>query len=148
MADHFGASVIVERPIEETFAYLLDGTHDAEFSKRIVEIEKKTDGPIDVGTVFASVANDVGIKQKHEFELTQVDQPTKIRWRELTRPAVYVTEGGYDLVPAGEGSTEVSIFNQLEGRGIGKLFAGFAVKSARKGADDFAAAIKSAIESS
>jgi hypothetical protein len=139
---------MVEKPIEEAFAYLLDGTHDLEFSKRIVSIEKRTDGPIDVGTVFASVAKDVGIKQKHEFELTQVDKPTKIRWRELTRPPIYVTEGGYDLVPAAEGSTEVSIFNQLEGRGIGKLFAGFAVKSARKGADEFASAIKSAIESS
>ena len=147
MAKHFGASIVVDRPIEEVFAYLLDGTHDREFSKRIVEIEKTTEGDPDVGTVYASVANDVGVKQKHEFELTAVEAPSKIRWKELTRPAVYVTEGGYDLVPAGAG-TELSFFNRLEGRGIGKIFAGFAVKSARKGADDFAAAIKRAIESS
>ena len=147
MAEHFGASIVVDRPIQEVFAYLLDGTHDKEFSKRIVEIEKTTDGDPDAGTVYASVANDVGFKQKHEFELTEVDAPSKIRWKELTRTPVYVTEGGYDLVPAGEG-TELSFFNRLEGRGIGKLFAGFAVKSARKGADEFAAAIKQAIESS
>ena len=148
MADHFGASVIVERPIAEVFAFLADGTNDAKFSERIVEIEKRTEGEVDVGTVYASVANDVGIKQKHEFELTQFEEPTTIRWKELTRPPVFVTEGGYDLVPAGEGATEVSFFNHLEGRGVGKLFAGFAIKQARKGADEFAAAIKSAIETS
>jgi hypothetical protein len=147
MAEHFGASIVVDRPIEEVFAYLLDGTHDKEFSKRIVEIEKTTEGDPDVGTVYASVANDIGIKQKHEFELIAVEPPSKIRWQELSRPAVYVVEGGYDLVPSGEG-TELSFFNRLEGRGIGKLFAGFAVKSARNGAGEFAAAIKQAIESS
>src|SRR3954447_11713750 len=126
MAEHFGASIVVARPIQEVFAFLLDGTNDKKFSKRIVEIEKKTDGDPDVGTVYASVANDVGFKQKHEFELTAVEAPAKIRWKELTRTPVYVTEGGYDLVPSGEG-TELSFFNRIEGRGIGKLFAGFAV---------------------
>jgi polyketide cyclase/dehydrase/lipid transport protein len=147
VADHFGSSIVVDRPIEEVFAFLLDGENDKKFSKRIVEIEKRTDGDPDVGTVYASVANDVGIKQKHEFELTQVEAPTKIRWKELTRTPVYVTEGGYDLVPSGSG-TELSFFNRLEGHGIGKLFAGFAAKAGRKGADDFAAAIKHAVEAS
>jgi hypothetical protein len=148
MAEHFGASVMVERPIEEVFAYLLDGTHDKDFSPRIVEIEKETEGEPDVGTVYASVAKDAGFKQKHRFELTAVDPVTKIRWKELTKPPIHVVDGGYDLVAAGEGRTEVSFFNHLEGRGFGKLVVGFAAKQARKGADDFAASIKAAIEAS
>ena len=36
----------------------------------------------------------------------------------------------------------------LDGRGFGKLIFGLVLRSARKGADDFAAAIKRAIESS
>ncbi|HEX6620602.1 MAG TPA: hypothetical protein VF024_13130 [Solirubrobacteraceae bacterium] len=34
----------------------------------------------------------------------------------------------------------------LEGHGFGKLIAGFALRSARKGADDFARSIKQAVE--
>jgi hypothetical protein len=34
----------------------------------------------------------------------------------------------------------------LEGHGFGKLIAGFALRSARKGADDFARSIKTAVE--
>ncbi len=56
-----------------------------------------------------------------------------------------MTEGGYDLAPASEG-TRLRFFNDLQGRGVGVLFAGLALRSARKGADAFAAAIKEAVE--
>ena len=32
----------------------------------------------------------------------------------------------------------MTVFNELEGHGFGKLVAGFALSSARKGADEFA----------
>jgi hypothetical protein len=40
----------------------------------------------------------------------------------------------------------VTFFNVLEGHGPGVLMAGLALRSARKGADAFAQAIKTAIE--
>ena len=43
-------------------------------------------------------------------------------------------------------ATRVTIYNVLEGHGFGKLIVGFALRSARKGADDFAGAIKAAVE--
>ena len=49
--------------------------------------------------------------------------------------------------PEGSG-TRVTIYNVLEGHGIGKLFAPLALRSARKGADQFARAIKTAVEAS
>jgi carbon monoxide dehydrogenase subunit G len=147
MAERFGASVTVNRPIDEVFGFLADGENDKKFSSRIVEISKATDGPPGVGTVYASTAKDGGIKAKHEFELTEFEAPRKIRWKELTKGPVFVTEGGYDMAPAGAG-TELTFFNDLEGRGAGKLIAGFALRSARKGAQDFANAIKQAIEAS
>jgi carbon monoxide dehydrogenase subunit G len=147
MAKRFGATVVVDRPIEEVFDFLADGENDKKFSSRIVEIAKTTDGPPGVGTVYASTAKDGGIKAKHEFELTQFEAPRLIRWKELSKGPVVVAEGGYDLVPAGTG-TELTFFNEIEGRGFGALIAGFALRSARKGADDFANSIKQAIEAS
>jgi carbon monoxide dehydrogenase subunit G len=140
--------VTVDRPVEEVFAFLADGENDKKFSSRIVEIEKTTDGPPAVGTVYASTAKDGGVKAKHEFELTEFEQPSKIRWKELGGGPVFVTEGGYDIAPAAGGGTELTFFNVLEGRGFGKLIFPLVIRSARKGADDFAASIKRAIESS
>jgi hypothetical protein len=146
MAKKFGATVTVDRPVEEVFAFLADGENDKEFSPRIVEIEKTTDGPPGVGTVYASTAKDGGVKAKHEFELTAFEPSSKIRWKELTSSPVSVPEGGYDMAAAGAG-TELSFFNLLEGHGFGKLILPVAIRSARKGADEFVASIKRAIES-
>ena len=147
MAGRFGATVVIDRPIEDVFAFLADGENDAEFSPRVIEIAKTTDGPPGVGTVYASTVKDAGIKTKREFKLTEFDPPTRIRWTELSRNPVVVPEGGYDLTSAGE-RTELSFFNVLEGRGLGALIAGFALRSARKGADSFAHSIKATIEAS
>jgi len=42
----------------------------------------------------------------------------------------------------------VTIFNLLEGHGLGKLIAPLALRSARGGADEFGQAIKAAVEAS
>jgi uncharacterized protein YndB with AHSA1/START domain len=145
MANEFRGTVVIQRPIEEVFAFLADGTNDPKFSPRVLEIAKTTDGPPGVGTRYKSTVKDAGMKTQREFELTEFEPPTKIRWAERSRNIVTATEGGYDLAPAGDG-TRVTIFNVLEGHGVGKLIAPLAVRSARKGADDFARAIKRAVE--
>jgi uncharacterized protein YndB with AHSA1/START domain len=145
MAGRFDATVVIDRPIEEVFAFLADGGNDRKFSARILDIARTTDGPPGVGTVYASTVKDAGVKTKREFELTEFDPPTRIRWREISKNLVTAPEGGYDLAPAGDG-TRVTIFNVLEGHGIGKLIAPLALRSARKGADDFGSAIKAAVE--
>src|SRR3954468_14211081 len=146
MAGRFEGPAGVERPIEEVCAFLADGENDPTFSPRVQEIHKVTDGPVGVGTRFASTVKDAGMTTKREFELTEFVPPTTIRWAERSKNMVTAAQGGYDLAPEGAG-TRVTIFNELEGHGpFGKLIVGFAVRSARKGADAMAAAIKRAVE--
>src|SRR3954447_21162960 len=145
MAGRFEGTTVIDRPIDEVFAYLAAGTNDREFSPRVQEIAKTTDGPPGVGTAYASTVKDAGMTTKREIELTAFEAPTKIRWRETSKNMVTAADGGYDLAPEGDG-TRVTIFNVLEGHGIGKLFAGLAVRAARKDADAFAGRIKTAVE--
>ena len=144
--DNFEATVSIDRPIEQVFDFLVDGENDKKFSPRVLEIGKKTDGPIRVGTVYASTVKDFGMKTEREFELDVVERPTRIRWRELSKAPVTVPEGGYDLVAEGTG-TKVTLFNELEGRGLGTLIKGFALRAARKSADGMVQSIKATIES-
>ena len=145
MAGRFEATVVVDRPIEEVFAFLADGENDPKFSPRVLEIAKTTDGPPGVGTVYASTVKDAGMKTQREFKLTEFEAPTRIRWAEVSKNLVTAAEGGYDLAPEGS-ATRVTIHNVLEGHGAGKLIAPLAVRQARKGADDFGRAIKAAVE--
>jgi uncharacterized protein YndB with AHSA1/START domain len=147
MAGRFDATVVIDRPIDEVFAFLADGTNDPKFSPRVLEIAKTTDGPPGVGAVYASTVKDAGVKTRREFRLTEFEAPTRIRWAEQSKNLVTAREGGYDLVPEGTG-TRVTIYNVLEGHGAGKLIAPLALRAARKGADDFGKAIKAAVEAS
>jgi len=147
MSGRFEATVVIDRPIEEVFAFLADGENDPKFSPRVLEIAKTTDGPPGVGTVYASTVKDAGMKTKREFRLTAFDEPTRIRWAEASKNLVTAPEGGYDLAREGD-RTRLTVFNVLEGHGPGKVIAPLALRSARKGADDFARSIKAAVEAS
>ena len=85
MAGRFGATVVIDRPIDEVFAFLADGENDPKFSSRVLEIRKATDGPPGVGTVYASTVKDAGVKIQREFKLTEFQPPTKIRWSETSK---------------------------------------------------------------
>ncbi|GGX18482.1 SRPBCC family protein [Streptomyces chryseus] len=147
MAGKFEGTAEIDRPVEEVFAFLADGSNDLEFSPRVREIAMTPDGPTSVGTVYRSVVEDAGMTTRREFRISEFQVPHTIRWTELSKNLVTATEGGYDLVALPGGRTRLTLFNVLEGHGIGKLLEGLAVKAARKDANAFAHRIKAAVES-
>jgi len=147
MAGRFEATVVIDRPIEQVFDFLADGENDPKFSPRVLEIAKTTDRAPGVGTVYASTVKDARMKTHREFKLTEFERPTRIRWAEISKNLVVATEGGYDLAAAGDGA-QVTVFNVLEGHGLGVLLVGLALHAARRDADDFAHRIKMAVEHS
>ena len=148
MAGQFEATAEINRPIEEVFAFLSDGTNDPKFSPRVQAITKTPEGPTAVGTVFTSTVKDAGMKTGRKFRITEFEAPHRIRWAETSKSIVTADEGGYDLESTGAGTTRVRIFNVLEGHGIGKLLVGFALGAARKDAPAFGRRIKAAVEAS
>jgi hypothetical protein len=148
MANEFSASTVIERPIDQVFAFLAEGTNDPKFSPRVQKIRRTPDGPPGVGTVFESTVKDAGMKSNRKFELTVFEAPTKIRWAERTKNSVTVPEGGYDLEAVSATQTKLTIHNRLEGHGVGKLIVGLAARAAVKDAPAFAGRIKSVLEAS
>ncbi|MCU7820760.1 SRPBCC family protein [Kitasatospora sp. DSM 101779] len=147
MSGQFEATVEIDRPVDQVFAYLADGRHDPEFSPRVQRITKSPDGPTAVGTVFRSTVKDAGMKTAREFRITRLEAPSTVRWAEQSKNLI-TAEGGYDLEALPDGRTRVRIFNELEGHGLGKLLLGPALHAARKDAPAFGERIKSAVEHS
>jgi hypothetical protein len=148
MAGQFEATVEIDRPVAEVFAFLADGTNDPKFSPRVQQIARTTDGPTAVGTVYASTVKDAGVTTKREFRITEFEPDVKIRWAETSKNLVTASEGGYDFASISATRTRLRIFNVLDGHGFGKLIAGVALRAARKDADAFAQRIKTAVEAS
>ena len=67
MTDEFRGSVVIDRPIDEVFAFVADGTNDPKFSPRVQEIRKVTDGPVGVGTIYESSVKDAGMKSSRRL---------------------------------------------------------------------------------
>ena len=109
------------------------------------EIAKTTDGPTGVGTVYKSTVKDAGMKTEREFEITEFEQPSRIRWTERSKNQITVPTGGYDLA-AEDGGTRLTVHNEFEGHGFGKVLLPLALRAARKDADAFAGRIKEAVE--
>jgi hypothetical protein len=146
MAHEFSGSAVIDRPIDDVFAFLGAGTNDPKFSPRVQQITQTTDGPVGVGTVFESKVKDAGMTSTRAFELTSFEPPTKIRWAERSKNMITVPEGGYDLEAVSDTQTKMTIHNQLEGHGFGKVIIAFALRAAIKDAPAFAERIKSAVE--
>lgn len=148
MSGQFEAVTEIDRPIEEVFAYLAEGTNDPEFSPRVQRIDKEPAGPTAIGTVFRSTVKDAGMTSHREIRITTLEAPSTIRWTETSKNSVTSVDGGYDLEATPEGKTRVRLFNTLEGHGIGKLLVGFALSASRKDAAAFGGRIKKAVEAS
>jgi hypothetical protein len=77
VAHEFTGATVIDRPIEEVFAFLADGTNDPKFSPRVLEIHKAGGGPVGVGTVFESKVKDAGMTTTRRFELTEFVEPRR-----------------------------------------------------------------------
>ncbi len=77
MAHEFSGSAVIDRPINDVFEFLADGTNDPKFSPRVQQIKQTTDGPVGVGTVFESTVKDAGMTTHRQFEVTRFEAPTQ-----------------------------------------------------------------------
>jgi hypothetical protein len=131
----------------KVFSVAFDAVDAASRSERIVEIAQTTEGEPGVGTTYHSVARDMGRKAKHDFEITEFDRPTRIRWRETSKGPVIVSEGGYDLKSV-DGATELGFFGVLEGRGLGKLLEPAVARYVRRLLPEFSRKLTDVVEAS
>jgi uncharacterized protein YndB with AHSA1/START domain len=67
-------SMLINRPIEEVFAFATDIDKLPQWNTLIVEAKKTTDGPMDVGTKIEIVNRLLGRQMKNTYEVTQFEQ--------------------------------------------------------------------------
>jgi hypothetical protein len=89
-----------------------------------------TDGPTRVGTRGVERRNVPGGTRDISYEITEHDPPRKASFRGTAGPIRPV--GTYTVDPTGESSSRMNLKLDLEGHGIGKLFAILARRQAAK----------------
>ena len=121
-------SIEINRSAEEVFAYLDQVDRHSEWQAQLVSTTVETDGPIRVGTRVVERRNVPGGARDLPYEITEHDPPRKISFRGTAGPLRPV--GTYTVDPTGVSSSRMTTELDLEGHGIGKLFAPLALRQA------------------
>jgi uncharacterized membrane protein len=124
-------SIEIARRPEEVFAYLDELERHGEWQEEIVSSKLETEGPTHVGSRATDTRRMPGGPRDMTYEIVEHDPPRKTSFRGVDGPVRVV--GTVTVEPLDDGSrSRVTLQLDLEGHGIGKLFAPLARRQARK----------------
>ena len=136
----------IDRPPSEVFAYIADLERHREWQPAIVAVRKEPAGATAIGTRNFETRRVPGGPREFVTEIVEYDPPRRMVARGVgggpVVPTVTIT---IDPLDAGRRS-RVSLDLELAGRGVGKLFAMMAERSARKDVPRDQARLKQILE--
>jgi uncharacterized protein YndB with AHSA1/START domain len=139
-------TIEIDRRPEDVFAYLDQLDRYAEWQSSIVSTKVETEGPTRVGTRVVDRRKVPGGPREIPYEVTEHDPPRKLSFRGVAGPVRPV--GTVRVDPLDDGSrSRVILELDLQGHGIGKLFAPFAMRQAAKEVPHDQAKLKQRLES-
>ena len=123
-------SVDINRSAAEVFAYFDQLERHSEWQRSLVSAKQETEGPTRVGTRVVERRKVPGGTRSIPYEITEREPPYKASFRGIAGPVRPV--GTVIVDPVGESSSRMTLELDIEGHGIGKLFAILARRQAAK----------------
>lgn len=122
-------SVVINRPIEQVFAFVTDLGNEKRWQPEIESIEFTSDGPMGVGTTFRETRRTFGRRYEWHFEVTQFE-PNKIFCIQTLSGATPYQ--GCRLFEPAPGGTRVTEQGELQTTGLLKLLDPLMARLSRK----------------
>jgi uncharacterized protein YndB with AHSA1/START domain len=137
-------SIVINRPIEEVFAYVSDLRHSAVWQKGLLEVRKETEGPLGVGTRFSFVRDFLGRKLESSNEFVKFNPPTLVVFDIPSGPVP--GQASYRFEHASNGTALTSTV-RMETKGFSRLAEPLVTVSLRKDMKANLATLKKLLES-
>jgi len=97
----FEESVVIERPLEQVFAFVSDPRNDTEWAEEIVEVRQTSEGALGVGASFVQVARFLGRRLEVPFEVTEYEPNQKVAITPTRGPVRLAARRSVEPVGAG-----------------------------------------------
>ena len=136
-------SVVINRPIEEVFAYVTNLENDTQWQSSVLESGLVGEGPLGVGTKTREVRKFMGRRLESVAEVTAYEPNAKIAFKSTSGPVQY--EASYTFEPVDAG-TKVTIVGEADTGGFFKLAEGLVVRQFEKEMQTALAALKDILE--
>ncbi len=100
-------SVVINRPIEEVFAFVADIEKSPQWMSELVEAKQTSEGPVGVGTTFSAVATPLGRRAESTQEVTEYEPSSKFAIKSTSGPVASEDEYTFESVAGGTKVTRV-----------------------------------------
>ena len=111
-------SIVINRPIEEVFAFVTDVEKLSQWSAELVEAKKTSEGPVGVGTTFSCVVKLLGRRMENDHEVSGYETNSKFAFKVTSGPAQMEVEYTFESVAGG---TKFTVVAEGETGGFFKL---------------------------
>jgi len=111
-------SFVINRPIEDVFAYLANLENDAEWRREWVEANKTSQGPLGVGATFRLDGEMLGRRIPTVYEVIEYEPNRTAAWKAVSGPLPLTFRRIFEGV---EGGTQVTNRYEAELHGFLKL---------------------------
>jgi carbon monoxide dehydrogenase subunit G len=115
----FENTMIIQRPVEEVFAFLADFQNVPKWNYAIVQTTKVSPGPVGVGTTYRQTRS-IPTRSEESFEVTVFEPPRRLEVRGQIGP--FRARIGYLLEPTDSG-TRLRNAVDLESSGLSTIVA-------------------------
>jgi uncharacterized membrane protein len=80
-------SIMINRPIEEVFAYVGEMQNGPKWQPALVEVRRITEGPLGIGTQYTGVRKFMGRRMESVIEYTTYEQNKKVAFKSISGPS-------------------------------------------------------------
>ncbi len=123
------ASIVIQKPVGEVFAYTNDPAKNKSWQEGLVDSKITSSGPIGVGTQITDVRKFLGRDMDSKLEITAYEPNKRVTLKTISGPVKFeITQ----LYESAEGGTKLTMLGEGEPGGVFKLAEG-AVKKQFEG---------------
>ena len=136
-------SVVINRPIEEVFAFLNNPDNTSQWRGSVLESKQTSEGPPGVGTTGQGVSQFLGRRSESTWEITEYELNRKVTSKSTSGPVPYELSATFESVDEG---TRVTLVGEFEVGGFFKLAEPIVARMAQRQAEADFANLKDLVE--
>lgn len=108
-------SIVIQRPVEEVFAFLADQTNAPHWQSGLLEVQRTTDGPLGIGTKHTAVRKFLGRRVEATNEYVVYEPNKEVTFKGIANSANFIHS--YLTESTAEG-TKVTSRMEMETKGL------------------------------
>jgi uncharacterized protein YndB with AHSA1/START domain len=123
------SSVVINRPLEEVFAFVTNPEKMTQWMAELVEVKQTSEGSVGVGTTFSAVAKPLGRRAESTQEVVEYEPNGKFAIKSASGPVASQDEYTFESVA---GDTKLTRVVEAEMGGFFKLAEPLVVRMMRR----------------